>query len=274
MESGNTAHETNMRKIALPLAVVMIGVIGIALWLRSRRAEQTTVAVDVASAPSTEKSAQGPDANGQVNQLKGRLADEMRARQRAEAEAAALREKVAPLQSNVVVSLGRVEDIGKRAAVFLPAVGELEALAARDPSTLSAEEKRRLLQLQRDHAQFLGALPEITHFQDKPEEYGRFFRSMFQEAAGLSDPQAAQVEAYMRERATVMNQLELNAAREPSDPALEEAWEGRRDKFNEQTAEGLKALLPPGAAERIGFGPELMEFLEMDFDKLTPRRTQ
>ena len=30
-------------------------------------------------------------------------------------------------------------------------------------------------------------------------------------------------------------------------------------------------LMPPGAAEKVNFGPELMEFLEMDFDKLTPK---
>lgn len=67
----------------------------------------------------------------------------------------------------------------------------------------------------------------------------------------------------------MMNQLGLNAAKEPTEPKLEEEWEERRDKFNEKTAEGLKAALPPGAAEKINFGPELMEFLEMDFDKLT-----
>jgi hypothetical protein len=88
---------------------------------------------------------------------------------------------------------------------------------------------------------------------------------MLQEAATLNDLQAAQVEEFMRQRAMVMNQLELNAAKEPSDPKLEEAWEERRDHFNEQTANGLKAILPPGAAEKVRWGPELLEFLEMDF---------
>jgi hypothetical protein len=72
----------------------------------------------------------------------------------------------------------------------------------------------------------------------------------------------------MRERGSTMNQLRLNAANEPTDPKLEEAWEAQRDAFNEQTASGLKSVLPPGAAEKVGFGPELLEFLEMDFDKL------
>jgi hypothetical protein len=83
--------------------------------------------------------------------LKGRLADEMRARQRAEAEAMALREKARPLESNVVVMLGKVEDLGQRAGSLLSGMGELNALSARDPGTLTAEEKRRLLELQREH---------------------------------------------------------------------------------------------------------------------------
>jgi hypothetical protein len=116
----------------------------------------------------------------------------------------------------------------------------------------------------------LGALPEITKFQDSPDDYGRFFKSMLRQAAGLNDGQAAQVEAYMRQRAVEMNQLGLNAAKEPTDQALEEAWEERRDHFNEQTAEGLKAVLPPGVAEKAGISKELMEFLEMDFDKIIP----
>jgi hypothetical protein len=34
---------------------------------------------------------------------------------------------------------------------------------------------------------------------------------------------------------------------------------------------GLKTILPAGAAGKVNFGPVLMEFLKMDFDKLAPR---
>jgi hypothetical protein len=62
--------------------------------------------------------------------------------------------------------LGKVEDIGRRAGTLLPALGELTTLSSRDPNSLSVEEKRRLLELQREHAKLLGALPEIARFQD------------------------------------------------------------------------------------------------------------
>jgi len=253
--------------------VAITAIAAVTLLVLSRRSQPTAPPVSVTETPAeVTGAAPAPtsDNTAELLKLRGRLAEETRARQRAEAEAADLRGKIAPLQSNVVVVLGKVEDMGKRAGNFLPAMGELQALSGRDPATLSAEEKRRLLELQRDHAQLLGALPQIAAFQDNPEEYGRFFSSMLQQAAGLTDAQAAQVDAFMRERAAMMNQQELNTAKEPTDPKLEEAWEERRDAFNEQTAKALKAILPPGAAEKVGFGPEMMEFLEMDFDKLTP----
>jgi hypothetical protein len=263
---SSTAAKATVGIIAVAAVTLLV------LWRRPQPAATPVAApeppVEVRRTPPPPTAA--PDASAEMMRLKARLAEEVRARQRAETEAADLRGKIAPLQSNVVVVLGKVEDMGKRAGAFLPAMGELQALSGRDPGTLSADEKRRLLELQRDHAKLLGALPEIAGFQDNPDEYGRFFSSMLQQAAGLTDAQAGQVNAYMRERAATLNQLELNTAKEPTDPKLEEAWEARRDAFNEITANGLKAILPPGAAEKAGFGPELMEFLEMDFDKLTP----
>ena len=225
----------------------------------SRLSETTTPA-----APITQRA----ESSGEIRKLKERLAKEEDARERAETEAAELRKQMARFQNKVVVSLGTVEDMGKRAGALLPDLSELQTLSSRDPSTLSPEEKQRLLQLQRDQAQLLGALPEIAHFQDNPAEYGRFFSNMLQQAAGLTDEQASQVEAYMSQRATEMNQNRLNTSNQPTDPELKETWEQRRDKFNALTADGLNAVLPPGAAEKAGIGPSLMEFLEMDFDKL------
>ena len=93
---------------------------------------------------------------------------------------------------------------------------------------------------------------------------------MLQQAASLNDAQAAQVETFMRQRGESLVQLGLNTAREPADPQLEEKWEEQRDAFNEQTAATLQRILPAGAAAKAGLTAELMEFLEMDFDKLQP----
>ena len=258
------------------MVIMAIVAIGLVVWSR-RHSPKLTPAVDSTSAITESPSAapvrkSDSDNSRELASLKGRLADEIRARQRAEAEAAALRDKAtaASAQSNIVVSFGKVEDLGQRAGALLAGMGDLNALAARDPNTLTPDEKRRLLELQRDHAKLLGALPEITKFQDSPDDYGRFFKNMMQQAAGLNDAEAAQVETFMRQRALEMNQLGLNAAKEPTDPKQEEAWEERRDQFNEQTADGLKKVLPPGAAEKAGISKELMEFLEMDFDKIKP----
>jgi hypothetical protein len=240
------------------------------------RTQVAVPAPPVSSPPVTETfpAADTPSEPARVRDLEDRLAEESRARKKAEADAEMLRTRAASLEGKVVVSLGTVADIGKRAGSILPALRELRALTARDRTTLSDDEKRRLLDLQRQHADVLGMLPEIAGFQDNPAEYGSFFRSMVQEATGLTDAQASQVESYMRQRATSMGQLGLNTAKEPTDPTLEKQWEERRDQFNEQTATGLQALLPPGAADKAGINAQLMELLEMDFDKAEAEPTK
>jgi len=59
----------------------------------------------------------------------------------------------------------------------------------------------------------------------------------------------------------------LNAANEPAEPEQEEAWEEKRDAFNEVTVDGVAKILPPGEAERIGFTDKFLELMEQDFDK-------
>lgn len=249
-----------------------VAVLAVAFFLFRRPTPEPVVAARPANPapgePTTPLAA--PDSSAEVAGLKRRLAQEMHARQAAENEAAALRARPAMVETNPAAPLVRAADAGRQVGGFLPVMGELAALASRSPDSLSAEEKRRMLELQRQQARVLGALPEITAYQNNPEEYGRFFSALVQQAAGLTDAQAAQVETYMRERGLTMNQLRLNAAQEPTDPKLEEEWEERRDAFNAKTADGLRTLLPPGTAEKAGFGSELLEFLEMDFDKVAP----
>jgi hypothetical protein len=266
------------RNARLLLAVVALAIVGTVVWKMQRHPDPHSASAadvlppkDSTPAPSPLHAATNSNEAARIAALNASLAAEKTARAKAEAEAAALKSQLAPLATNVVVSLGTVEDIGKRTGQFLPALMELEALSRKDASKLTAEEQRRLLQLQRDHAQLLGSLPQITGFQNNPDEYGRFFSSLFQQAAGLNDQQAAEVQDFMRQRAATMNQAGLNAAKEPADPKLEEQWEERRDKFNEETADNLKKVLPPGAAEKVNLSPELMEFLEMDFNKLAPK---
>ncbi|HBJ85247.1 MAG TPA: hypothetical protein DDZ88_15510 [Verrucomicrobiales bacterium] len=260
-----------MKAFAIAAAVILVASV---VFLGMRRSLPETVVPHFRPAVLPQSTVKVPTSGTDVSvqQLEARLAEETQARAKAEAEADALRKSIAPMQGQVVVTLGKVEDIGKRTGAILPALAEMLALLERDPATLSADEKRRLLNLQRQHAEVLGMLPEIAGFQDRPEEYGKFFRNMIQQSASLADAQGDSIESYMRQRAQTMNQLGLNTAREPQDAQLEAAWEARRDVFNEETVTGLQNLLPPGAAGKAGISPELMEFLEMDFDKMATSR--
>ncbi len=171
------------------------------------------------------------------------------------------------LKDQIVVTLGKVTDVGSKAGSMLQAKMELRALRSADPATLTPEQHRRLLDLERQRAEVLGMLPEIAGFQDNPEEYAGFFGSLLQEAAGLDGPKTKEVSDYMRSRSEAMIAAGLNTAKEPADAALQEAWEEKRDAFNEESVAGISKILPPGEAERIGFTDSFMELLEQDFDK-------
>ncbi len=272
----------NGRTITLAITGILVCIIGIsAFWWsikeRSPRAasEPAGPVPQVASKSEPAPAPQPTQSDSSADEvLKRRIAAEQRMRQKVEEDNAALRAQLGQHAGEVIVSFGKVEDIGKRTGAILRELGELQELSSREAGTLTADERHRLMELQRNHATVEGMLPEITGFQDSPAEYGRFFRSMLQEAGGLTDAQATQVESLMTQRATAMNQLGLNDGNKPSDPTLADQWETKRDEYNEETANGLIAILPSAAVKQSGFSSEVLEFLEQDFDKAGIKKPQ
>ena len=170
------------------------------------------------------------------------------------------------LQNEVVVSLGTVEDIGAGFARFY--ASEMARTLRRRASFVQAADPvtpEEELAAQRQFSQILGSLPEIANFQNNPDEYGRFFKSLLQTGAGLSDDDAGKVGSLMKARAEEAIALGLNNARKPADGAV--AWEWKRDAFIEKSADLLNDLLPQAAKDRFPVNGALMEFLEMDFDR-------
>ena len=171
------------------------------------------------------------------------------------------------LEGEVVVSLGKVEDIGRQAAGVMLAKKELKGLKGIQIPERTPEQRRRILELERQRAELLGSLPEVAGFQNNPDEYARFFTGMLKEAAALDAAQSKAVNDYMLARGQAMINAGLNDAKKPADPAEFDAWEVRRDAFNADTVAGVGALLPPGTADRVGFNNAFMELLERDFDR-------
>ena len=242
---------------------VAVGLAGIFLFLRSGAAVGTPASAHKEGPAHRESEDMERFAFGETDGAVSAPA----ARKEDERDSAALEAAVEPLRGNVVVSFGKVEDIGREAGYVLPSLAEMRALASTDPSEFSPEQRRHLLDLQRRYASMLGMLPEIAGFQNDPEEYGKFFSNLAKQSAGLGQDQTSQVDSYMRGRAADMIRSGLNEANKPADPAHLDAWEARRDEFNEQTVDGLRQMLSPQIADRAGINDQLMEFLETDFDK-------
>ncbi len=169
------------------------------------------------------------------------------------------------LRDNVVVNLGKIEDIGRQSSAMMTSRKELRELRKIPAADRTPEQSARLLELERQSANALGMLGEIASFQNNPDEYSRFFGSLLQEAGHLDPNQTAAVSNYMHDRGAAMVANGFNAANEPANAAEAAAWETKRDAFNKETADGVAALLPPGLAKSIGFTPGFLEVLEQDF---------
>jgi hypothetical protein len=171
------------------------------------------------------------------------------------------------LRGKVVVNLGTIQQIGGQMAEMMTARRELRSLKKLPQSSMTPEQGQRLQELERKQATALGMLPEISGFQDDPEQYAGFYSSLISHAAGLTDANAKQVSSYMKSRGEIMLATNLNSSNEPDDPAMEHAWEAKRDAFNEQTVEGIAKIIGKDEALRIGFTPGFLELMEQDFDK-------
>lgn len=245
-----------MKQFIIILVAAIVG--GTLVWFLQSRSKNESSAPASASAPSAKSPAPSAAASSPATDP---------AKKAAATTPGAAEKLIEELKDQVVVTFGKVEDIGRQAGDMLLSEKELAALQAMDAASRTPEQNRRLLELERQRAAALGALPEIEHFQDNPDEYARFFGSLLQAAGDLDAVQTRAVTDYMRSRGQAMVESGLNAAKEPTDPEQEEAWEEKRDAFNEETVEGVAKILPPGTAERIGFTDKFIELMEQDFDK-------
>lgn len=255
----------NRRGTLLFIALAVALVVGIVMF---RQGNPSRFAMNDHSDPKNNRPAEHTGENTSFAFEGAVSADAQKASaEQSRAHVKELEAAIEPLRGNVVVSLGKVEDIGREAGYIMPSLVEMRSLASTDPAKLSPEQRQHLLDLQRRYAGLLGMLPEIAGFQNNPAEYGKFFSNMARQSAGLSELQTSQVDGYMRARAGEMIQAGLNEAKKPADAAQMDSWEARRDQFNEQTVDGLRQLLTPSVADRAGINDQLMEFIETDFDK-------
>lgn len=170
------------------------------------------------------------------------------------------------LRENIVINLGKIEDIGRQSSAMMTSRKELRELRKIPAADRTPEQSARLLELERQSANAMGMLAEIASFQNNPDEYSRFFGSMLQEAGHLDPQQTAAVSNYMHDRGAAMIANGFNAANEPTNDAEAAAWEKRRDAFNKETVDGVAALLPPGLAKSVGFTAGFLEVLEQDLE--------
>ncbi|HTD85092.1 MAG TPA: hypothetical protein VK850_00820 [Candidatus Binatia bacterium] len=132
------------RDFQITVGIVIVAGIAIVVWCNQHR-----------TAPARNPAAS--DLSAEVATLKARLAQEVRARQDAEAQAAALRKRVMPFDTNVFVSFRKVEDLTKRSRASLPImVSMMEGV--------EAAERHNLFEMQRYQRRVLRSHSESNMF--------------------------------------------------------------------------------------------------------------
>jgi len=267
---------TQKQTIALTAAAVLTGTL---LWTGGNlRQENKRLSRELASLQSVpgggsgspdsklsvsddESRAGAPAAASELASLRAALEAEREKRLAAEKDALAVRDQVARLSSEVVVSFGKVGEIGSTfGSIYTEALAlvEEEKKGALD----TPENQNRFAKFLEKASSVSGISKEIIEFEDAPKEGSGFIAAAYAAAFGLSESEQAKVADFF------VKQLEdasgkkftLSNLPERTSPDFQPWLMKRWDYFNESRAE-LRALIPEGkqasfdqSVEKGGYG--------------------
>lgn len=178
---------------------------------------------------------------------------------------AELNEAVGDLSQDVVVNLGRIQDLGGNYARLMVEAQGLVARFADENQSTSAEERQELMkEFLQGASDITAAVPEIIGFEEQPKDMSRFFQSLYQELAEIDEAQAQSLAPVIERLYTdaIEQRLTMKAAPKLNADEFDE-WKGRRDAF---FAEGRAELLELLPAENRSLFEE-----RIDVDSLWPR---
>lgn len=220
--------------------------------------------------------AAGPDGDGssaaQLAAVRAELEEERTRREALERQVGDLRRVADDLSDEVVVSFGRVTDIGNTLGSAFT-----EAMALRDLEEKgqldTPENQIRFGKFFRSALSISGLSQELIEFEDNPEEGSRFVGAVYGTVFGLSDSERARVESSFQELLAEAAERELTLSHLP-EPGTEEfgPWMERRWEFFNGHRDALRELLPAGShasfdkwVEKGGYGFRNLKIKGMPF---------
>ena len=169
-----------------------------------------------------------------VTEERDRLSDEL----------AALNEAVGDLNEEVVVNLGRIQDLGSEYANLMveakAMVAQFDAEGGVDP-----QQRKELMQEFMERAgEITAAVPEIIGFEERPKDITRFFKALFQNLVGIDEAEAETLGPILERYYVEAIENEVTMKHAPQmDPDKFDAWKAGRDAFfADGRAEVLEAI--------------------------------
>ncbi|MES2709005.1 MAG: sigma-70 family RNA polymerase sigma factor [Verrucomicrobiota bacterium] len=202
-------------------------------------------APDAAEPESTKgKGPKSAPAAAELASLRAALEAEREKRLAAEKDARAVRDQVARLDQEVVVSFGKVGEIGNTfGSIYTEALALVEE--EKKGAINSPENQLRFAKFIEKAGSVSGISKEIIEFEDAPKEGSGFIAAAYGAAFGLSETEQSGVAAFFAKQLEDASQKKFTLSNLPERGSAEfEPWLKQRwDYFNESRAE-LRALIP------------------------------
>lgn len=181
-----------------------------------------------------------PAAHARLEELRTELQRETTARQAAEQKAAELAQRLPVKEGDILVSFGRVEEMGQTSANLVALfTSDLGEKLKRQSSDVSDEDVTKMEKLFSAHIQ---QVTELRRMEEQPEKVARYHAAVLRQVYGLDGATSQRVAAQVQAAFARLRTAELTAQHRPE--AEPEAWDARRDGAIRAMAAELRPLLP------------------------------
>jgi len=172
--------------------------------------------------------------NAEVEQESARLAD-------AQAQTAAAKDALPPMNGEVLRSLGRIEDLGRQAGRFIEQVIEFSK-AARGPSAPTPNDEQ-MMQAMQSMMSWIASIEMIGAMEDDPKEIARLHATTIAERLKLDGATTASIEKEIAREFAELAAAGLVRSKRPSGNELA-AWRERRADVLHAAAERVESQIP------------------------------
>jgi hypothetical protein len=200
--------------------------------------------------------------NAEIEQELTRLAD-------AQAQTAAAKEALPPMNGQVLHSLGRIEDLGRQAGRFIDQLVEFSN-GVGSPSTPKRSEEETMRAMQ-SMMSWTAWIEMIGDMEDDPKEIARLHATTIAERLKLDATTAASIEKQIAREFAELAAAGLVRSKRPSGDKLA-AWRERRDDTLHAAAARVESQIPadqrqPWVVEQsLQLGNALVRDVEMGAD--------